>query len=86
MISIDQYGKLYRALKEIDPVYAVLAQVMMQTFLRIADVCEVPLHRNNYNRYLPLWPEFERQGRDLLRYKLLTKRSKLIFRAHRQMR
>ncbi len=78
VISIDHYGKLYRALKEIDPVYAVLAQVMMQTFLRVADVCEVPLHRNNYNFYLPLWPEFERHGRDSLRYKLLTKRSKII--------
>lgn len=78
VISIDHYGKLYRALKEIDPVYAVLAQVMMQTFLRVADVCEIPLHSNRYNRYLPLWPEFERQDRDSLRYKLLTKRSKLI--------
>lgn len=78
VISIDQYGTLYRDLKKIDPVYAVLAQVMMQTFLRVADVCEVPLHRNNYNRHLPLWPEFERQGRDSLRYKLLTKRSKMI--------
>lgn len=78
VISIDYYGKLYRALKQIDPVYAVLAQVMMQTFLRVADVCEMPLHTNRYNSYLPLWPEFERQGRDSLRYKLLTKRSKLI--------
>lgn len=78
VISIDQYGELYRALKNNDPVYAVIAQVMMQTFLRVSDVCEVPLHRNNYNRYLPLWPEFERQGRDSMRYKLLTKRSKMI--------
>lgn len=78
VISIEHFGKLYRALKEIDPVYAVLAQVMMQTFLRIADVCEMPLHSNRYNRYLPLWPEFERQDRGSLRYKLLTKRSKLI--------
>ena len=78
VISIDHYGKLYRALKKIDPVYAVLAQVMMQTFLRVADVCEMPLHTNRYNAYLPLWPEFERQERTSLRYKLLTKRSKLI--------
>lgn len=78
VISIDHYGKLYRALEEIDPVYAVLAQVMMQTFLRVADVCEMPLHGNHYNRYLPLWPEFERQDRLSLRYKLLTKRSKRI--------
>lgn len=78
VISIDQYGTLYRALKEIDPVYAVLAQVLMQTFFRVADVCEMPLHSNNYNRYLPLWPEFERQGRHSLRYQLFTKRSKVI--------
>lgn len=78
VISIDHYGKLYRALKKIDPVYAVLAQVMMQTFLRVADVCEMPLHSNRYNSYLPLWPEFERQGRPSLRYELLTKRSKRI--------
>ncbi len=78
VISIDHYGKLYRALNKIDPVYAVLAQVMMQTFLRVADVCEMPLHSNCYNSYLPLWPEFERQGRPSLRYELLTKRSKRI--------
>lgn len=78
VISIGQYGELYRALKTIDPVYAVIAQVMMQTFLRVADVCEMPLHSNNYNRYLPLWPEFERGGSNPLKYKLLTKRSKLI--------
>ncbi len=63
VISIDKYGKLYRALKEIDPVYAVLAQVMMQTFLRIADVCELPLHENNYNYYLPLWPSLSVRGK-----------------------
>lgn len=78
VISIDHYGKLYRALKKIDPVYAVLAQVMMQTFLRVGDICEMPLHTNRYNQYLPLWPEFERQGRDSLRYKILTKRSNLM--------
>ena len=78
VISIDHYGKLYRALKDIDPVYAVIAQVMMQTFLRVADVCEIPLHSNRYNRYLALWPEFERQGRTSLNYILLTKRSKRI--------
>lgn len=78
VISIDHYGKMYRSLKKIDPVYAVLAQVMMQTFLRVADVCEMPLHTNRYNSYLPLWPEFERQGRPSLRYELLTKRSKRI--------
>lgn len=78
VISIDRYGELYRALKKIDPVYAVLAQVMMQTFLRVADVCEMPLHNNRYNSYLPLWPEFERQGGPPLRYELLTKRSKRI--------
>lgn len=78
VISIKKYGELYLALKKIDPVYAVIAQVMMQTLLRIADVCEMPLHRNKYNRYLPPWPEFERMGADTLRYTSLTKRSKRI--------
>lgn len=78
VIGIKAYGTLYRALKKIDPVYAVIAQVMMQTLLRIADVCEMPLHGNKYNRYLPLWPEFERSGVDTLRYTSLTKRSKRI--------
>lgn len=78
VISIDQYGELYRTLMEIDPVYAVLAQVMMQTYLPIEDVCKMPLHSNRYNRYLPLWPEFDRQDRDTLRYKLLNTRGKLI--------
>lgn len=78
VISIEYYGRLYRALEQIDPVYSVVAQVMMQTLLRIADVCEMPLHKNKYNRYLPLWPEFERSGEDVLTYRSLTKRSKLI--------
>lgn len=78
VIDIKTYGKLYEALKKIDVVYAVIAQVMMQTFLRIADVCEMPLHSNKYNRYLPLWPEFERSGKDSLRYSCLTKRMKPV--------
>ncbi len=78
VISIKKYGELYNALKKIDPVYAVIAQVMMQTLLRIADVCEMPLHSNKYNRYVLLWPEFERSGGDTLRYTSLTKRTKRI--------
>jgi site-specific recombinase XerD len=78
VISIDKYGKLYRALKEIDPVYAVMGQVMMQTLLRIADVCEMPVHSNRYNRYIPVWPEFQRSGVEVQKYRSFTKRSKLI--------
>jgi integrase len=78
VISIMMYGKLYQALMQIDNVYAVIAQVMMQTFLRIADICEMPLHTNKYNDYLPLWPEFERSGKELLRYSCLTKGMKQI--------
>ncbi len=78
VISIEDYGKLYRALAKIDVVYAVIAQVMMQTFLRIADVCEIPLHTNKYNKYIPLWPEFERCGQESLRYTCLTKRMKQV--------
>jgi len=78
VISIKAYGDLYQALKQIDVVYAVIAQVMMQTFLRIADVCEMPLHSNKYNPYLPLWPEFERSGKELLRYSCLTKGMKQV--------
>ena len=78
VISIERYGKLYTALMEIDPVYPVISQTMMQTFLRIADICEMPLHKNKYNRYLPVWPEFERLGKSTLKYTCLTKRSKVI--------
>jgi integrase len=78
VISLQMYRKLYDALKQIDIVYAVIAQVMMQTFLRVGDVCEMPLHTNDYNKYLPLWPEFERIGSESLRYTCLTKRSKVI--------
>lgn len=78
VIDIKTYGELYRVLNEIDVVYAVIAQVMMQTFLRIADVCEMPLHSNMYNKYLPLWPDFERSGMESLRYTCLTKRMKQV--------
>ncbi|EEF25732.1 MAG: hypothetical protein E6R08_10395 [Nevskiaceae bacterium] len=73
VISMDQYGRLYEALNSIDVVYAVIAQVMMQTLLRVADVCELPLHKNTWNKYLPLWPEFERQGKDHLKLWVLSK-------------
>ncbi len=78
VISIEKYGELYRALKKIDPVYAVMAQVMMQTLLRIADVCEMPVHTNKYNSYIKVWPEFQLSGAELQKYSTLTKRSKLI--------
>jgi len=78
VISIRAYGELYRALDMIDPVYAVIAQVMMQTLLRVADICEMPLHKNKYNRYVPLWPEFQRSGNETLRYTALTKREKQV--------
>lgn len=73
VISMDRYGRLYAALKDIDVVYAVMAQVMMQTLLRVADVCEMPLHKNTWNKYLPLWPEFERRGMQRLKLWILSK-------------
>lgn len=78
VISMDVFGELYRRLKEIDPVYATMAHVMMQTFLRVSDVCEMPLHTNTYNKYIDVWPQHKISGEDFIKYLLLTKGSKDI--------
>ncbi|NWF36668.1 hypothetical protein [Mariprofundus sp. KV] len=78
VISIEIYGKLYSRLLEIDPVYAVMAQTMMQTFLRVSNTCEMPLHKNDLNDYFQVWPEFQRVGGDTQKYRCRAKGNKLI--------
>jgi len=43
IISMEQWFQLYENLYEQDPVYAVMAATMMQTFLRIGGVMQFPL-------------------------------------------
>jgi site-specific recombinase XerD len=78
VISMDCFGELYRRLEEIDPVYATMAYVMMQTFFRVSDACEMPLHTNKYNKYINVWPQHKLLGKDFIKYRLLTKGSKDI--------
>jgi integrase len=58
VISMDQYYELWDALYEDDPVYAVMAGTMMQTFLRVGGVVQMPLTPNgvnkNWKRYVEL--------------------------------
>ena len=80
IISIAKYTKLYNALKKIDPVYAVMAQTMMQTFLRVGNTCEMPLHTDRFNKYFPTWPEYKREKGDAgtQKFRCIAKGQKLI--------
>jgi site-specific recombinase XerD len=78
VISMDCFFELYRRLEVIDPVYATMATVMMQTLLRVSDVCEMPLHSNTYNKYINVWPQHKLSGQDKIKYRLCTKGSKDI--------
>lgn len=73
VISIETYSKLYIKLKEIDPVYAVMAQVMMQTCLRISNVCQVPLNQCKLNPNWKLWPEVHALDIDFLKFNHIAK-------------
>lgn len=57
VISMDSYHVLYQKLREIDPVYAVMAQTMMQTCLRVSNVCQIPFSHSKLNPQWILWPE-----------------------------
>lgn len=73
VISINEYGVLHRALVGIDQVYATMADIMMQAFLSVSDVCDMPLHANTYNKYINVWPQHKLSGEDCIKYRLLAK-------------
>ncbi|MGB0835400.1 MAG: site-specific integrase [Psychrobium sp.] len=58
IISMEQWFQLYAYLYKVDPVYAVMAATMMQTFLRIGGVMQFPngITKNNkhWKRYAQL--------------------------------
>lgn len=61
VFSKKQADRLYVKLSEIDPVYEIIAKVMLQTFLRISNICEMPF-RNDSRNSLMLYPELESLG------------------------
>ena len=79
VISMDTYGKLYSALKEIDPVYSVISEVMMLTMLRVHNVVQIPLRKSELNkRNWMLWPQFERSGKPKLKFNCISKGNKYL--------
>lgn len=76
VISIERYGELYRRLSDIDRVYGVIAQTMMQTCLRVSNVCQIPFSNNSQNREWLLWPEFKALGLDYLKFHHVAKGKK----------
>lgn len=50
VISMDQFYDLWNTLYKDDPVYAVMAATMMQTFLRVGGVVQMPLAPNKLNK------------------------------------
>ena len=55
VISMDQWFQLYEYLYDEDPVYAVMAATMMQTFLRIGGVFQFPMAPTRGN---PRWKRY----------------------------
>lgn len=51
IISDEQYGELLGRLEENDPVYAVMAKVMVETYLRRSNVCEMPFRSDGKNLF-----------------------------------
>ncbi|MFA6070612.1 MAG: site-specific integrase, partial [Janthinobacterium sp.] len=79
VISMDTYCELYRRLKRIDPVYAVMAQTMMQTCLRVSNVCQIPLSHSKLNPNWKLWPELQALNLDFLKFHHIAKGGKLTW-------
>ena len=55
VISMDQWFELYSYLYEEDPVYAIMAATMLQTFLRIGGVFQFPMAPTKQN---PKWKRY----------------------------
>jgi integrase len=79
VISMDAYFELYRRLREIDPVYAVMAQTMMQTCLRISNACQIPFSHSKLNPNWKLWPELQSLDLDFLKFHHIAKGGKLTW-------
>ena len=79
VISMDSYYELYTKLKNIDPVYAVIAQALMQSCLRVSNVCQIPFTHSNLNPKWVLWPEFEALELEFLKFHHIAKGNKLTW-------
>lgn len=73
VISMATYGELYRRLAKIDIVYAVLAQTMMQTCLRVSNACQLPRSRGKLNPHWMLWPEMRATDTEFLKFHHIAK-------------
>ncbi|MDI1231649.1 MAG: site-specific integrase [Methylobacter sp.] len=79
VISMDKYFELYKRLKKIDPVYAVMAQTMMQTCLRVGNTCQIPLSHSPLNPDWKLWPELNSLDLEFLKFHHIAKGGKLTW-------
>ena len=79
VFSIAQEKELIKKLTEIDPVYAVMTKVMIQTFLRRINICEMPFRKsdNGKNNFY-LYPEMIRLKRSRQSYSYLSKGKKSL--------
>lgn len=73
VLSMEQFHELYDALNEIDEVYAIMALVMMQTCLRIENLCQIPLNYSKLNPYWMQYPEFSRTGQSSQEFTFIGK-------------
>ena len=74
IFSIDQEALLMKHLREIDPVYETIAKVMLQTFLRRMNVCEMYYSvSDDKSRKFMLLPEMIARRTDRQKYKYLSK-------------
>jgi len=51
VFTLEQQKALFDKLDEIDPVYTVIAKVMIDTFLRRSNVCEMPFRKDARNTF-----------------------------------
>jgi site-specific recombinase XerC len=73
VLSMSEYWQLYNKLYEDDPVFAVMASTMMQTFLRIGGIMQFPLAPTVGNKN---WQRFEQMKRKNMKSQTLHYKKK----------
>ena len=76
IFSKTDADKLYTALNKIDPIYTVIAKTMIQTYLRISNICEMPLYNDKRNKLI-LFPELQAHNIDKQNLRINAKGQKV---------
>lgn len=77
VFTLDQQKVLFDKLEEIDPVYTIMAKVMLDTFLRRSNVCEMPFRKDDRNIF-DIYPVMLRNNSNKQIYYANVKGNKIV--------